>query len=871
MTPRYYQLEAINGSANHPGIKRAWQSWRTTLLVLPTGTGKTIVFCLLASDIVAAGGRVLILCHREELIRQAADKLAATTGLACAVEKAEECAAGCLERIIVGSVQTLLTPARRDALPAPTHIICDEAHHCCPAGTLVDGIPIERLRIGMFVRAYDHYQKTTVMRRICRTMSRPTDVICKVILSDGRFFACTPDHPIWNGRNYVDAAILSCNDMVYEDIHCTSNVRHLRNRLHAKIVEQKHDPVLLSKMCSRSIRQTQKENRSYMPGMRKVLCADGTTSLPGKNGENILFACVQSCKTIETVFGTNGQDEPQICVGTYETKQSDVASSRQRENAAISQRASLCSSYGKWSDNCSATGVAFRSHADRYRQQNGTFRFYQDPSDILPGPQTSNLLQTGHWHSNGKTRDRNRRQLSQIEISSNGRCTEDCCLAACRVDRVEIYKRGSDSQFDELCPDGYVYNLEVETDNNFFANGILVHNCLSDSWQAVLGHWPNAKVLGVTATPDRGDMKQLGTFFESLAYEYTLPQAIADGFLCPIRALTLPIKINLTGMRPANGDWSKEQVATALDPYIPELCREFAAHARDRKGLIFVPLCATGRKVVKALSEQGLRAYYCDGEDRSQIKPWEADGLGSVMVNAMLLTEGYDHPPLNALAVWRFTKSRPFYAQMAGRGTRIHPGKDNLLLIDNLFLTEKHQLCRPAHLYCEDDDLADKMTERAERDPGAEMDLTDAEMEKARQEVIADREAALAKKLNEMRHRRRELVDPLQYAMSIGLPDLVDYQPVLASETIPPTQTQIDALAKCKILPTEIKSAGHAEAILKAVTERQTKGLAAPRQIRLLERYGFKGVGQMPAAQAQKLIGRIAVNGWRMPLGMRTV
>ena len=115
MTPRYYQLEAIKGSAKHPGIERAWGIWRKVLLVQATGTGKTIVFCLLTSDIVAAGGRVLILAHRDELIRQAADKLETATGLGCAIEKADECAAGCLERVIVGSVQTLLSPSRRNA------------------------------------------------------------------------------------------------------------------------------------------------------------------------------------------------------------------------------------------------------------------------------------------------------------------------------------------------------------------------------------------------------------------------------------------------------------------------------------------------------------------------------------------------------------------------------------------------------------------------------------------------------------------------------------------------------------------------------------------------------------------------------------
>jgi superfamily II DNA or RNA helicase len=521
MTPRYYQIEAIEGSAKHPGIFKAWRTWNKVLLVMPTGTGKTAVFSFLAERLVSQGARVLIIAHRDELIRQAQTKLEAATGIVAAIEKADECAAGCMERVIVASVQTLLSPARRDRIWAPTHIIVDEAHHA-----------------------------------------------------------------------------------------------------------------------------------------------------------------------------------------------------------------------------------------------------------------------------------------------------------------------------------------------------------VSDSYLSVLRHWPCAKVLGVTATPDRGDLKDLGVLFEAIAYEYSLPQAVHDGFLARIKALTLPIKIDLTGMSPANGDWSKEQCATALDPYIPELCKGFADHARDRKGLVFVPLCATGKKVVEAFKAQGLRAYYCDGDDRSQIAPWENDGPGSVMVNAMLLTEGFDHPPIDALSIWRFTRSRPFYCQMCGRGTRIHPGKDHLLLIDNLYLTHTHELCRPAALWTADDDIAEKMTERQEREPGGEMELTDEELEQARQKVIADREASLAKKLAEMRHRKRDLVDPLQFAMSIGKPDLASYQAALPAEMRPASESQIDALAKCGINPSDIESSGHADAILQAFAERRDSNLAQPRQIRILERYGFKNVGQMEMNKAQAMIRRIAANGWRLPAGM---
>lgn len=83
-------------------------------------------------------------------------------------------------------------------------------------------------------------------------------------------------------------------------------------------------------------------------------------------------------------------------------------------------------------------------------------------------------------------------------------------------------------------------------DSDYFDTIVVdeAHHCISDSYQKVLKHFPEAKVLGVTATPDRGDMRNLGSYFESLAYEYTLPKAIKEGYLCPIKAQTIPLKLD---------------------------------------------------------------------------------------------------------------------------------------------------------------------------------------------------------------------------------------------------------------------------------------------------------------------------------------
>ena len=94
------------------------------------------------------------------------------------------------------------------------------------------------------------------------------------------------------------------------------------------------------------------------------------------------------------------------------------------------------------------------------------------------------------------------------------------------------------------------------------------HHSVSDSYQKVLQHFPKAKVLGVTATPDRGDMKDLGTYFEQIAYEYTLPKAIKEGYLSPIKALTIPLKIDISEVGVSAGDFKAGEIGSALDPYL---------------------------------------------------------------------------------------------------------------------------------------------------------------------------------------------------------------------------------------------------------------------------------------------------------------
>lgn len=389
------------------------------------------------------------------------------------------------------------------------------------------------------------------------------------------------------------------------------------------------------------------------------------------------------------------------------------------------------------------------------------------------------------------------------------------------------------------------------------------HHCLSDGYQRVLAHFSEAKVLGVTATPDRGDMRNLGEYFDSLAYEYTLPKAIREGYLSPIKALTIPLKLDLTGVGISSGDFKAGDLGDALEPYLYQIAEEMTHHCAGRKTVVFLPLVRTSQKFRDILLERGFRAAEVNGDspDRAEILRDFDAGKYDVLCNSMLLTEGWDCPGVDCVIVLRPTKVRSLYSQMVGRGTRLAPGKDHLLLLDFLWMTERHELCHPASLICTNDEVAKVLTENVAA-AGGPVDLMEAE-EKAETDVVAQREAALAKQLQEMRRRKRKLVDPLQFEMSIQAEDLSSYVPSFGWELGPPSEKQRQLLEKRGIFPDEIDNAGKAAMIIDRLEKRQRDGLTTPKQIRCLEKYGFQHVGQWPFEAARNMIDRIAAAGWR--------
>lgn len=379
------------------------------------------------------------------------------------------------------------------------------------------------------------------------------------------------------------------------------------------------------------------------------------------------------------------------------------------------------------------------------------------------------------------------------------------------------------------------------------------HHAVSPSYQTVLSQFPNAKVLGVTATPDRGDKKSLARYFDGIAYEYALKTAVTEGYLCPITARTIPLQIDLSETKVSMGDFEVTSIGETLEPYLPQIAEAISLYASARKTVVFCPLISIAQELAGMIP--GAREVNGSSEDRKEVLEWfDQAGPGAVLCNAMLLTEGWDCPSCDCVVVLRPTKIRSLYAQMIGRGTRLSPGKDNLLILDFLWLTQKHNLCKPASLVTDNEEDIETVTRTSAEDEEIDLFGAASDAEEARRK-------ALARELEKQIKKKSKLVNPIELFDILGDIGLADYEPSFKWEEAEASQKQIQTLNNFGIDADGITK-GYASAILDRVITRSKSGLATIKQVKCLKRFGYEPQG-WTFEQASKKITALAAVGWK--------
>ncbi len=458
---------------------------KAVVIVLPTGGGKT----LLSGEIIrrhldkVPNGKALFCAHREELISQTFDAFVKLGLLPSVIMASPTRIFNPYRRVQIASTQTLL--ARNAIVDGVTLLILDE---CVTPDTLVGGKRADAIRIGDTVQAWDG--EYVVNRRITHVFENTVSTLCKIKIED-RELVVSWNHPIWvENKGYIDASKVSAGDMcrVWQPDN---------ERLEGKVSKDLQYPMPKcsnAEEAASAARTTAGMHDMQEPNDMEILGVD----------EDLLARVSK--------FGTlSNNDEDKSCsLGQVVTEDVRVESYEDTFGARCSfsetEKNELEATHNWWEretyNNTSSdfTGCAWSRMGYR------TVKV-----------QSPNPSEMGYRYCTYGTIDSNRSRWSfpQFDTGSNSRYPKNKVSNLARVDSVEILEPGSDGTFGGMCPNHKVYNFEVEGNHNFFANGILTHNChhyLSPMWAKVGEQYKSrgARIVGLSATPIRSDGIGLG-------------------------------------------------------------------------------------------------------------------------------------------------------------------------------------------------------------------------------------------------------------------------------------------------------------------------------------------------------------------------
>lgn len=358
------------------------------------------------------------------------------------------------------------------------------------------------------------------------------------------------------------------------------------------------------------------------------------------------------------------------------------------------------------------------------------------------------------------------------------------------------------------------------------------HHATATSYQKILSHFDTARVLGVTATPDRADDDSIADVFDSIAYEMNIWDGMTASepgpYLCRLKFVQCDVEIDLRDIRTTAGDFNLADLEARIAPMIDTLANAIRQEIDDRKTLIFTPDVGSAMAMATALQSMGLNADWVAGSslDRDEKIKRYKDGKTQILANCNLLTEGFDAPGTSAIVLCRPTKSRPLYAQQVGRGTRLAPGKSDCLLVDFNYLTAEHELVRPADLFDSmgtDAETLKIVNEMVKEKKG--LDLVDV-VEQARATQEERQILRVQAREREVKYRRVSY-DPLAAADTLGIPNR---GPVSATHN-PPTPKQAEVLKKFGVENAESLSKRRASGMIDVLIARSKQGLATMKQV----------------------------------------
>ena len=656
-----YQQNAVNAAT------RA----KNGILVAPCGSGKT----QMGLEIVARlGVRTLWLTHTQDLLNQSMSRAKECFG----IDKSEygtitEGKVNIGNTITFATVQTMCRidlPKYRDCWDC---VIVDE---CFPKGTKIHTPKgekeLQNLCVGDIITSYNRHTKKIENKPVVNIMKHKAhDIVC-IKLKSGQIVFCTKNHPFFvRDKGWVSAENLRGNDYVMQ-----------------------------------LLRKSDRRNKALENGLLSEQTAGMGILLQGMRTKR---NCRKKQKELDrraqrSLFGNDEQEQQKTFarnIRENEVKQSDekIGNAKKSVRTIKGNRTSPQDTMWEWGGvDCSSTNIDVRISKNA-----GSICGISDTNKNAKRKRLSVVLQGRYCYTEFDDSNRSRRYEPFFNRTSKSRQKENRFFDWVGVESVTLQEHTSDGTFNGVCPDGYVYNIEVADNNNYFANGILVHNCHKAvgsptnvmMFYKVLSNLSARYKYGLTATPYRADGLER-TMFALLGNTIcTVPKEEVEDKTCPVK-----VSMISTGFEPDVDKVTGGDGVLNYSKLIDEVITD-----EDRNKFVANAICeAAGGGAVLVLSDRlqhldalenlvkskiprvarlGVAATKAAKERRKRLLNALNDGeLNIVFATFKLAKEGLDVPNLRTIVFATPQKDKATVIQSAGRVARKADGKEFGRVID---------------------------------------------------------------------------------------------------------------------------------------------------------------------------------------------
>lgn len=631
--------------------KQALGAKEVPVICLPTGTGKSVVNIEFIRQLFLAGAnkgkirKFLVLCPFIEIVNQF-EQYCEIFGISPFVE-----------------IWTYAYAIRNYKKYDPKSFFGLAVDECFVAGSLVDGVPIEELKIGDLVTAFDPVTNSIAKKPIVRLFKNRATKLIKLNFNDSSSIVCTFNHPIYTNIGWVKASELTSNLTVYKIIDYVKNQDIPMPLVQNRISNRKKINLRSIYECWSRLLQFRLWEKIY----RKSKFSQNK-SVKFKKSSNYITKDVRS-------------------------KSDEIrANTAENECFTTSNRSQTKNSRWEW-----ATNTIGRTYVDcSIQTSNQSIRSqHKINTSKIPQCQDTKSLQNRYRVCRSKISNRNRWQQSFKYQKTKTRQEKNVGFTEIRLESFEIYESTDIARFRSVCPDGYVYNFEVADWHTYTVENICVHNChhsKADELNNVIEHF-KAHKWGLSATPDRLDGKPLNPPYTVVIQPHTDQWFEDNGYLAPIEIYHKP----LADFTIANADDDLSYQNRLIDkPQIfGDAFKEWDRHCFGMQTIGFLPGVSSGEHFTQQFNEyfrdrekyNGKHpAIFLDAKTPKKFRELVIANLGNldseygydVLINVGLFIEGLDCPKAQAEIMLRKTMSRGAYKQMIGRIRR--PGKTAYLL-----------------------------------------------------------------------------------------------------------------------------------------------------------------------------------------------